>query len=187
MKRRPRGRERSGKSKSKIDRKKQLNGKEFDWRKNHYYLVSLDYTTGQFSGHQFDNKDSFLEKLIILAPKELITSMGQWESDTSIDQVWQNLNTLKTHVSADLFSLKYNELYIEKLIPGHKQDKVLQKNKGIKAALGALAYYISSTQNLKTYAHIKPFQMIASDALVLYFSNKLQEISPNLPEPSSIT
>jgi DNA mismatch repair protein MutS len=132
-----------------------------------FYLVALDFTTGDFKGFKFDNAEDFIEKLRIIAPKEYITFMGQWNDhkiESQISNLLNHLGILKTHLSEEYFSSKFTEIYIEKIIPGFKRDKIIKSEECILSAIGALSYYICSTQLLESFIHIRPFQLITSDS-----------------------
>jgi len=133
---------------------------------NHnYFLVALDFTTGSFNGFKFDNFESLIENLRLLAPKEFITFMGQWTNDNSekeleqIEKILTHYGVLKTHLSSDYFNPKFTDIYIEKIIPGYKRDKIIRLDEQVLAPIGALAYYVCSTQLIESFMHIRPFKM----------------------------
>lgn len=131
-----------------------------------YYLIALDFTTGDFKGYKLTSPESFLETLRLIAPKEFITYMGQWNQDSLNDQLETLLNhlgILKTYLSEEYFSPKFSEVYIEKLIPAFKRDKIIRAENQILSAIGSLAFYVTSTQQLENFIHIRPFQLIAND------------------------
>ena len=115
-----------------------------------FYLVALDFTTGAFRGHVFENKEEFLLKLRSFEAKEFITYMGQWEKNPEVLELLDSTQTLLTHLSEEYFLTKFTEIYIEKLIPSYKRDKVISTCSEILAPIGALAYYICSTQTTET-------------------------------------
>lgn len=126
-----------------------------------HYLVALDFTTGDFRGYKYKNFDEFIEGLHMLAPREFITYMGQWEH-SDVESLLSHYGVLKTHLSVEYFTPKFSEIYIEKIIPGFKRDKILKLDEDILAAIGALAYYVCSTQLLENFMHIRPFKMISN-------------------------
>ncbi|CBW27456.1 putative DNA mismatch repair protein MutS [Halobacteriovorax marinus SJ] len=126
-----------------------------------YYLAAIDFTTGEFSGHKLTTIEDFLDKLRMLAPKEFICAMGDWDEVKELDNLLNALGVLKTHLSKEYFEQKYTEIYIEKLIPAFKRDKVIATCHEILGPIGALSYYICSTQNAENFCHIRPFQMIS--------------------------
>ena len=131
-------------------------------KKNHqHYLVALDFTTGDFRGYKYNNFEDFIEGLRMLAPREFITYMGQWE-ESEVENLLTHYGVLKTHLSTEYFTPKFSEIYIEKLIPGFKRDKILSLDEDILSAIGALAFYVCSTQLLESFMHIRPFKMISN-------------------------
>jgi len=130
---------------------------------DHYYLVGLDFTTGEFSGSVLKDRSSFLNRLSFYAPKEMMTHMGQWEDDDELNSLLDYLGTLKTYLSDDYFNASFTELYTEKLIKAFKSDKVLMSHSHLLGPMGALAYYVCSTQQLDQFVHIKPFKIQAPE------------------------
>lgn len=137
-----------------------------------YYLVALDFTTGDFSGFKLDNLEDFIENLRLLAPREFITYMGQWkneeapEEEKKIESTLLHYDVLKTHLSEEYFNPKFTDLYIEKFIPGFRRDKIIKLDEEILCAIGALAYYVSSTQILDSLLHIRPFKLHSKDGVM---------------------
>jgi DNA mismatch repair protein MutS len=128
-----------------------------------FYLTLVDYTTGDFFGMNLDNEDDLVEKLNIYRPKEFITFLGQWDTYEKVSEYINRDSVLKTHLSEDYFLEKFTSLYIEKLIPTYKRDEVIKLNDGVLAPIGALSYYICSTQSVEQVNHFRPFQMISSE------------------------
>ena len=124
------------------------------------FLILVDFTTGDFMGLTVPNEQALVEKLSLYAPKEFICHLGQWDHSKHMQEYFES-NILKTNLSEEYFQEKYSSLYIEKLIPTYKRDEVLKLHQGILAPIGAISYYISSTQSLDTIDHIRPFQMIS--------------------------
>jgi DNA mismatch repair protein MutS len=134
-----------------------------------YFISAIDFTTGEFKGFKLKSFEEFLEIIRLLSPKEFITYMGQWNDKNinyQIDNILNHFDVLKTHLSEEYFDSKFTEFYIEKLIPSFKRDKILKKDPAILNAVGALAYYISSTQLIEQFIHVKPFQLTANDGLM---------------------
>jgi DNA mismatch repair protein MutS len=127
---------------------------------NEIYFVAIDFTTGEFSGSLLKSAEELINKLLLFAPREMITYMGQWDENDQVTSVLDHLGTLKTYLSDDYFNPKYTEIYLEKLIPGFKRDKTLKDHNTVLKAIGALGYYICSTQNLDTFFHIRPFRLL---------------------------
>lgn len=128
-----------------------------------YYLISVDFTTGEFTGSKLYDFDSFLDKLRMIHPREFITWMEQWEDEPLVQEVLDHMGTLKTYLSEEYFTPKYTEIYTEKLIPTFKRDNIIKADKDVLSPIGALAYYICSTQESESFVHIKPFRMINSE------------------------
>jgi len=130
-------------------------------KEDKHYLVALDVTTGDFRGYKYNSFEDFIEGLRMLAPREFITYMGQWE-ESDVESLLSHYGVLKTHLSIEYFTPKFSEIYIEKLIPGFKRDKILKLDEDILSAIGALAFYVCSTQLLDSFMHIRPFKMISN-------------------------
>lgn len=133
-------------------------------KENRFYLVALDFTTGDFCGYKFEHFEGFIESLRMLAPREFITFMGQWSQEAEgkdIESILTHYDVLKTHLSEEYFNPKFTDIYIEKIIPGFKRDKIINLDADILSAVGALAYYVCSTQLLESFIHIRPFKLIA--------------------------
>ncbi|MBT7608298.1 MAG: DNA mismatch repair protein MutS [Bacteriovoracaceae bacterium] len=133
---------------------------------NHFYLAALDFTTGDFKGYKSNSIEEFLDHVRLLRPKEFIASMGQWEKYPLLHDVLTHSGTLITHLSEEYFTEKYTTLYIEKLIPTYKRDQIIKANKPVLGPIGALGYYVSSTQNIEDFIQVKAFQMINDDGLL---------------------
>lgn len=149
-----------------------------------FYLTLVDYTTGDFFGSKHDSIEELVEKLFVYRPKEFITYMGQWDQYPQINDYLEAVDILKTHLSSDYFNEKFTGLYIEKLIPTYKRDEVLKLNKDIISPIGALSYYICSTQSVEQISHFRPFQMISSkeDMKITYPTLVGLEIFPKTRE-----
>lgn len=127
---------------------------------NTFYLVLIDFTTGDFVGLTLPDEQTLVEKLSLYQPKEFICHLGQWDQHKLMQEYLKG-NVLKTNLSEEYFQEKYSSLYIEKFIPTYKRDEVLKLHPGILSPIGAISYYITSTQSLETIDHIRPFQMIS--------------------------
>jgi len=68
-----------------------------------------------------------------------------------------------TNLSEEYFKEKCTNLYIEKLIPTYKRDQVIKLYENILSPIGAISYYICSTQSLENINHIRPFSMINTE------------------------
>ena len=128
--------------------------------KGRFFIVSLDFTTGDFFGMTTDHKDDFLEKIRLLGPKEMITYIEQFHDIKEIDSLFKHYNILTTYLAKDIFHPKHSYLYIEKLIPRYKRDNTIQADKTILSPLGALSYYICTIQKQSDFCHIRPFKLL---------------------------
>jgi DNA mismatch repair protein MutS len=128
---------------------------------NGYYLILIDYTTGDFFGIDVESIQDVIEKLQIFKPKELISYLGQWDDNKEMKNFLDKSPILSTHLSEEYFAEKYTAIYIEKLIPTYKRDQIISLHKNILSPIGALSYYICSTQSLESISHMRPFQMIS--------------------------
>lgn len=149
-----------------------------------YYLTLVDYTTGDFFGLNLSTVEDLIEKLFIYRPKEFITYLGQWDLEPKINEFIEKMDLLKTHLSEDYFNEKFTALYIEKLIPSYKRDHIIKLNKDILSPIGALSYYICSTQSVEKLSHFRPFQMISAqeDMKITYPTLVGLEIFPKTRE-----
>lgn len=131
--------------------------------KDQFLLAAMDFTTGDFFGQTFDNEADLAEGIRLIAPKEFIGFFGQWEEYQLITTLLETSQILPTYLSQDYFSAKFTSTFLEKLIPSYKTDKIIKANKSILSAVGALSYYICSTQKIETISHIRPFRIINND------------------------
>ncbi len=125
-----------------------------------FFLISLDFTTGEFEGRIISSKQKLLEAIQLRMPKEWVTFMGQWEDFPEWSTLMETKGILKTHLSKDYFDEQFTEIYISKLIPNYKRDRILKKSPGLLGPMGALAYYVLSTQQLDELFHLRPFRII---------------------------
>ncbi|MCT4642749.1 MAG: DNA mismatch repair protein MutS [Bacteriovoracaceae bacterium] len=148
------------------------------------YASFIDYTTGDFFGITASNEKEFLEKVQIYKPEEFICYLGQWDNSEFISEYFETQDILQTHLSEDYFDEKYTDVYIEKLIPTYKRDEILKLNSPIISSIGALSYYICSTQSIDSVSHLSPFQMLntLSDMKITYPTLVGLEIFPKSKE-----
>lgn len=153
------------------------------YTKNSFYLVIIDFTVGDFRGIKTSSEEDFINNLKILSPKEMVTFMGQWEDFPAIEQFLKDNNILLTHLGPEYFSPKHTSIYIEKIIPFYQNDKIIKLHSGIISPIGALTYYIQSTQNSCQFVHVKPFRMEKEDGRMKVTSSTLKglEIIPKHP------
>ena len=129
-------------------------------KKGVYGLVAMDFTTGEFIGMQVTSLEELLNKMHLLGPKEVVTFMGQWDENPIISNFFEGHEVLKTYLSEDYFNQDFTTGYINQIFPGHEKDQILKQHKDLLPAIGALSYYVTSTQNLDSFFHIKPFRLI---------------------------
>jgi len=127
------------------------------------YLILIDYTTGEFFGLTLSDQNELIEKLNLYKPYEIINFHQQWEKHENIQNFIKDSGILETNLSADYFVPKYTGIYIEKIIPAYKRDEIIKLHPDILGPIGALCYYICSTQSVKEIAHIRPFKLINLD------------------------
>ena len=130
---------------------------------DHFILVLLDFTTGDFFGVTFKTIEEFCEKLLMERPKEFISYLGQWEKYPLVDDYLQNIDVLKTHLSQEYFEEKHTGFYIQKLIPTYERDGIISQIPAVLSPLGALSYYVTSTQTLEKISHLRPFRMMNNE------------------------
>ncbi len=128
-----------------------------------FTLVLLDFTTGDFFGVTFKTVEEFCEKLLMIRPKEFIAYLGQWEKYPLLEEYLHNMDVLKTHLSQEYFEEKHSGFYIQKLIPTYQRDGIILGHPDVLSPLGALSYYVSSTQTIERISHLRPFRLINND------------------------
>lgn len=149
-----------------------------------FLLVLLDFTTGDFYGVNFKTVDELCEKLMMARPKEFISYLGQWDEYPVVEETLLHLDVLKTHLSLEYFETKHTGFYIEKIIPTYERDGIIAQNAEILSPLGAISYYVSSTQSLEKISHIRPFRIVNNDESmkVTYATLRGLEIFPRSRE-----
>lgn len=128
---------------------------------NKYHLIAIDFTTGHFKGFELASLEALVEKIRQLNPKEFLTYIGQWDKEDDIPTLLNHLGSLVTNLSSEYFSAKFTEIYLEKIIPTFRRDQIIQENIEILNPIGALSYYICSTQSLEEFVHIQPFSIVS--------------------------
>jgi DNA mismatch repair protein MutS len=130
---------------------------------NLFTLVLLDFTTGDFFGLTFKHIEEMCERLMMLKPKEFLSFLGQWDKFPILEDYLSSIDVLKTHLSQEYFEEKHTGFYIQKLIPTYQRDGIIAQNKGVLNPLGALSYYVSSTQTIEKISHLRPFRIVNND------------------------
>lgn len=128
-----------------------------------FTLVLLDFTTGDFFGITFKTIEEFCERLMMVRPKEFISYLGQWEKYPLVDEYLTAIDALKTHLSSEYFEEKHSSYYIQKLVPTYQRDGIIGNQKNVLSPLGALSYYVSSTQTIERISHLRPFRLINNE------------------------
>lgn len=130
---------------------------------NRFILILLDFTTGDFFGLTFKNVDEFCEKLLMSRPREFISYLGQWDQFPIVEDYLSSMDVLKTHLSAEYFEEKHTRFYIQKLIPTYERDGIIAQSPEILSPLGAISYYVTSTQSMEKITHLRPFKIINNE------------------------
>lgn len=130
-------------------------------RDGHFGLIAMDFTTGDFKGSRHEDIFQLIEAIRLYSPRELITYMGQWDSHPPMKDFLQQADILKTYLSSDYFNSKHTSMYSQKLIPSFQHDKVLAGAEYLIAPLGALSYYVLSTQGVDQLVHLRPFRLLS--------------------------
>ncbi len=133
------------------------------YKDNIFTLVLLDFTTGDFFGVTFKTIEEFCERLLMIRPKEFIAYLGQWEKFPLVEEYLHSMDVLKTHLSQEYFEEKHSGFYIQKLIPTYQRDGIIQGHLDVLSPLGALSYYVSSTQTIERISHLRPFRLINNE------------------------
>ena len=149
-----------------------------------FLLVLLDFTTGDFYGVNFKTMDELCERLMMTRPKEFITYLGQWDGYPMLEDTLLHLDALKTHLSVEFFQEKHSGFYIQKLIPSYQRDGIISQNAEILSPLGAVSYYVTSTQTIEKVTHLRPFRIVNNEESmkVTYATLRGLEIFPRSKE-----
>ncbi len=127
---------------------------------HNFFLILLDYTTGEFKGYRLSSADELIEALYKYTPKEFISYYQQWEKFPRVEQSLKHLGILQTTLAPDYFKQSFTQPFLRRFIPHASTDKVLNSISDIFNPIGALCYYIISTQGDMEFSHIRPFQLI---------------------------
>ena len=146
-----------------------------------FYLVLVDFSTGLFKGIRCTDEQEWIEHFRLHRPKEFVTFLGQWEHCPLIESFLnEKQSLLKTHLNQDYFRWPQGKIYLEKIYPQMKHDRVLKQEIGIMPAMSALAHYMLSTQGLEQINHLRPFQIQGEKGMMRVTAQTLQglEILP---------
>jgi DNA mismatch repair protein MutS len=133
------------------------------YNEGQYTLSFIDFTTGEFFGLNVSNENEFIDQLKLYAPQEFISSFDQWKDHSDILSFINADQFLHSSIGEEYFQEKYSALYIEKLIPAYKRDKILNSNHNALSTIGGLSYYICSTQSLETVDHVRPYKLLNNE------------------------
>lgn len=134
------------------------------WQEGEKFLLTLlDFTTGDFIGFAHRSAEELAEKIMLYRPREFLAALGQWEKFPAVENALLGLELLRTHVSEDWFEPKHSAIYLDKLIPGHSRDGILQSEPSIIRPLGVLSWYVCSTQAMEKIGHVRPFRLVNTD------------------------
>lgn len=123
-----------------------------------YFLSFIDFTTGEFFGVKENNILEVIDKIKSYKPKEIIAYFDQFERYPDLAKYIENSDILPTYITEEYFNSKFSKSYIEKLIPAFEKDKTLKSEQSFLAPIGALSFYLSSTQNENSLSHIQAFK-----------------------------
>ncbi|MCB9091089.1 MAG: DNA mismatch repair protein MutS [Halobacteriovoraceae bacterium] len=132
----------------------------FHFHKNVTYASFIDYTTGDFFGLEIKSQEELFDKIKIYAPRECIAFFDQFERRNELREFLENRDVLITYLSSEFFQEKITASYIEKIIPYYKKDNTLKTHKEFIPPIGALSYYICSTQGCEKLSHFSAFSVI---------------------------
>ncbi|MBF0298467.1 MAG: DNA mismatch repair protein MutS [Oligoflexia bacterium] len=124
-----------------------------------FYLVLLDFTNGDFIGYKLLSEEQVVDKLNLFSPREIIIFPKQWDNFKLINNFLKETTSLKSYLDKAYFSIQNSKVYVEKLIPGYSRDRIIALDPHVLSAISALAFYISTNQNIEEYIHIRPFRM----------------------------
>jgi DNA mismatch repair protein MutS len=152
-----------------------------------FILILLDFTTGDFFGMNFKSIEELGERLLMVRPKEFLCYLGQWEKYPILDEYLASIDSLKTHLSQEYFEERHTAIYIQKIIPTYHRDGILSQHPGLLCPLGALSYYVTSTQTLEKVSHLRPFRLVNNEdnMKVTYATLRGLEIFPRSKETES--
>lgn len=126
---------------------------------NQYYFTSIEFSTGEFFGAVFKDKNALIDRFRLLAPKEILLYKDQFKEWPEFIDFVESLGIVKSYLAPEFFQEKHSGVYLSKILPSYKRDKTLQKEETILGPMCALSYYLKSTQLQDTFQHIKPFRL----------------------------
>lgn len=135
-----------------------------------FFSAFVDFTTGKFEGQRSQSEEEFCDVLAKFSPREFLTHNLQWEKYPLIAETLESHHALKTKIAADYFNIKHAQNYVEKLIPKFLSDKNFSRKKEWLTPVAALGFYLTSTQKLEEFPHLRNFR----------FENKSDQMLINL-------
>ena len=133
-------------------------------RGGRHVLVAIDFTTGEFFGMAAGDGEDLMERIRLLSPREMLLHMGQFEGIPGFRALLKAYDVLPTYLSQEYFDPLFTAGHVERLVPGHGRDEALALDPDVLRPLGAVAYYVCSTQPQEGgYAHVRPFRMVGDD------------------------
>jgi len=124
-----------------------------------YYLAAIEFSTGEFFGSVLNDRQSFLDRIRLISPKEFLCFKDQWREWPELFQLIEGMGIVKSYLAPEYFEQKHAGLYLDKIVPGYKRDRTLTKEAVIIGPMCALAYYLKSTQLQESFQHVKPFRL----------------------------
>ena len=125
-----------------------------------FFLVMLDYSTGQFVGWKLNSPEELNDILTQFQPKEFLCHPGQWARSPEIEKRLIDLSILKNLISSEFFEEDYKHHLLEKFIPNYQSDKIINNNISIIRPVNALASFIHNTQGHTDFHHLTPLKII---------------------------
>ncbi|GAB4411051.1 MAG: DNA mismatch repair protein MutS [Bacteriovoracaceae bacterium] len=124
-----------------------------------FYLATIEFSTGEFFGAVFKDKNALIDRIRLLGPKELLTFKDQWSHWPEFLNMMESMGVVKSYLAPEYFEEKHSGIYLSKILPSYKRDKTLNKEAPIFGPMCALSYYLKSTQLQESFQHIKPFRL----------------------------
>ncbi len=123
-----------------------------------FFIIRIDFTTGEFKAQKVRGESAFFDRVLKVLPKEFLSYPAQWDHLNRFEDFLNQHNILHTTISQDYFSPQFTEIYIKTFIPNFQRDETLNSEKNVLSPIGAITYYISSTQMIEDCVHIQALQ-----------------------------
>lgn len=153
-----------------------------------FFLCYVDFTTGELAGVSCSSYEDFIKEILLIKPKEFVTSLGQWDNHSEIYKVLEGLNVKISYIDLCFFSPKNNQEYLSYLIKNYTSDYFLH-NKFSLEAISALSYYICSTQGVSSTFHLKEIKIKEEQVFLNAAYSTLEdlEILPRSTEKNNLS